>query len=256
MNTLDGRVAVVTGGLRGIGRATVRALSEVGAMVTVFDLDPPESHTVAALTVSNLTVAQISYLQADVTDRRQVEQAVRNVLAEFGQIDVLVNNVGVGAPAVPVDESEPDEWEQIVTRNLTSAYFCARAVTGSMKKRRQGRIVNVSSQGGRSKSEIGNLSYASAKAGMLGFTRQLAQELGPFGIAVNAVAPGLTLTERVAKRMEAIPAARRQSMIDAIPLGRFAEPDEIAAVIRFLASDEARYVTGATIDVNGGRFMM
>ena len=249
-------MAVVTGGLRGIGRATLRALAEAGAMAAVFDLDPPESPAVAALTASNAAAARIFYRRADVTDRRRVEQAVREVLAEFGKIDVLVNNVGVGAPAVPVDESAPDEWEQIVTRNLTSAYYCVRAVAGAMKQRRQGRIVNVSSQGGRSKSEIGNLSYASAKAGVLGFTRQLAQELGPFGITVNAVAPGLTLTDRVVKRMEAIPAAQRQGMIDAIPLGRFAEPEEIAAVIRFLASDEARYVTGATIDVNGGRFMM
>lgn len=234
----------------------MQALAEAGALVAVFDLDTPDSPLVTSLTESNAARTRAIYRRADVTDRRQVDQAVHEVLDELGKIDILVNNVGVGAPAMPIDESAPDEWEQIVTRNLSSAYYCARAVAATMKRRRRGRIVNISSQGGRSKSEIGNLSYASAKAGILGFTRQLAQELGPYGITVNAVAPGLTLTERVVNRLKTVSAEHRQAMVDAIPLGRFAEPDEIASVIRFLASDDARYITGAVIDVNGGRFMM
>lgn len=256
MHTFQDHVAIVTGGLRGIGLATLRALAELDAKVVAFDLDPPESSVVAAALGSCADHRCAFYQKADVTKRDEIASAVADVLKRFGRIDILVNNVGGGLPVVPIESSAPQEWESLVTLNLTSAYNCARAIVSAMKKQRTGRIVNVSSQAGRSKSEISNLSYASAKAGLLGMTRQLAQELGPFGITVNAVAPGLTLSERVEKRISAIPTDERQHLLDAIPLGRFAKPQEIAAVILFLASDEASYVTGATIDVNGGRFMM
>ena len=248
-------MALVTGGLRGIGKACVLALAQAGIAIAVFDRDPAGSAAPADIAAA---VAQRAvpffYRQADVTDYEFVSASIAEVVAAQGSVDVLVNNVGVGAPPVPVEEVPLEQWHHLIALNLTSAFYCVRAAVPSMKKRGKGSIVNISSQAGRSRSEIGNLPYAAAKAGILGFTRQLANELGPFGIRVNAVAPGLTLNERVAKRLENLQQDRRAALTAAVPLGRLGHPDEIADVIAFLASDAARYITGATIDVNGGRF--
>lgn len=254
---LGDRVAIITGGLRGIGRATSLALASAGATVVVFDVDDPTATVVEDLRRQSTTEDwKCRYLRADATSWTEVSAAVGKVLDEFGAVGVLVNNVGVGAPPLPLEELPEEQWNDLIARNLSSAYICSKAVVRAMKKRRWGRIINVSSQAGRSKSEIGNLPYASAKAGLLGFTRQLANELGPFGVTVNAVAPGLTLSERVAGRLQSFDEAAKQKMIDPIPLKRLGMPEEIAAVIVFLASDDSSYITGATIDVNGGRFMM
>jgi NAD(P)-dependent dehydrogenase (short-subunit alcohol dehydrogenase family) len=251
------QVAVVTGGLRGIGKASVLALAATGATVAALDQDEPGS---ALPTEVAAAVAQHKssfwYRKVDIMEAAPVAQVMSEIIETHGRVDILVNNVGASAPPLPVEEIPLEMWDRLIALNLTSAFLCVRAVVPAMKANRRGSIINISSQAGRSKSEIGNLPYAAAKAGILGFTRQLASELAPFGIRVNSVAPGLTMSERVEKRLATQSAERRAELTAAVPLGRLGYTDEIAAVVAFLASDAASYITGATVDVNGGRFMI
>lgn len=258
MGRLEGQVAIVTGGVRGIGRAIAAACSREGAAVAVLDLDEADSPPVRELgDCMGGSGKRGLYLRANVTERAEVQGAVEEVVRAFGRVDILVNNAGGGMDPVPLEDLEEADWSRVLTLNLTAAYLCSRALIKHMKAQGSGRIINISSQAGRSKSELANLPYASAKAGLLGFTRQLANEVGPYGITVNAVAPGLVLSgERVQRRWEARSEAERRRMVEAIPLRRLGTPEEIAAVVAFLASPEASYITGATIDVNGGRFML
>jgi NAD(P)-dependent dehydrogenase (short-subunit alcohol dehydrogenase family) len=255
--TLAGRAAIVTGGLRGIGWAVSQGFAALGANVAIFDRDEAGAPAVlAAQQAASALGVELLYVACDVTGEDDVRRSVALVGERFGSIDSLVNNVGVGAPPRPIEEVTLEEWRRIMDLNLLSMFLCSRAVAPVMKRQGRGTIVNLSSQAGRSKSEIGNLPYACAKAGVLGFTRQLANELAPFGVRVNAVAPGLTLSERVETRLSALEASKRQELAAAVPLGRLGDPGEIAEAILFLATDASSYVTGATLDVNGGRFMM
>ncbi|HZR04005.1 MAG TPA: SDR family NAD(P)-dependent oxidoreductase [Burkholderiales bacterium] len=246
-----GRTAIVTGGLHGIGRATVDGLLTSGANVAIFDLEEESTDSTA-----RLESERSIYVQVDAVDRGSVDSGVQRVVKKFGRLDILVNNVGGSQPPVVLESLDETGWDRIIALNLKSAYVCTRAVIGRMKAQRYGAIVNLSSQAGRSRSELGNLPYATAKAGILGFTRQLAHEVAPYNIRVNAVAPGVTLTERVLAKWNAWPASQRQAVVAPIPLGRLASPMEIANVILFLASEESSYMTGTCLDVNGGRFML
>jgi NAD(P)-dependent dehydrogenase (short-subunit alcohol dehydrogenase family) len=255
--SMKGRTAIVTGGLRGIGWAVARGFADRGAKVSIIDRDPADAQQVTtAQNEIEAAGAALLYIQADVTSEAEVRSLVARVIDRFGAVDALVNNVGVGAPPKPIEQVSVDEWTKVVNQNILSAFLCSREVAPHMKRQRRGTIVNMSSQAGRSKSEIGNLPYACAKAGVLGFTRQLANELAPFGVRVNAVAPGLTLSERVEVRLSAMEEPQRKEFSAAVPLGRLGEPREIADAILFLSTDASSYVTGATLDVNGGRFMM
>ena len=256
--TLEGQVVIVTGGSRGIGRATALALAEEGAAVSVFDLDDDAAELVKELVAAvERAGGTCLYQRADVTSSADVARGVETTLRRFGRIDALVNNVGGGMDSVPLEDLEEHDWERLIRLNLTATYLCTRAVILSMKAQQRGRIVNISSQAGRYKSELSNLTYASAKAGVLGFTRQLAHELGPLGITVNAIAPGLVMSgERVAARWEARSEDERRKLLEAIPLRRLGRSEEIARVVVFLVSQDSSYITGATIDVNGGRHMV
>jgi len=250
---MNGRVALVTGASRGIGAATAVELGRRGAQVAV-----------SARTVTDLeeVVAKIEKeggqglsVPCDVTDSEQVERMVAKVMDKWGRLDILVNNAGRGGAGPPVEEISAEEWDRLITLNLKSAFLCIRAVAPIMKRQGYGRIVNVSSRAGRSHSEVTGPVYGSAKAGMLGLTRHMAAELGPYGITVNAVAPGLVMSQRVKARFEALTEEEQRKTIMNIPLRRLAEPEEIARTIAFLASDDASYVNGVALDVNGGIYM-
>ena len=247
---LAGKAAIVTGAGGGIGEAIARTLAREGAAVAVVDMQEDLARDVAA--GIGRDGGKALALRADVTVAPDVEAMVRASLAALGPVDILVNNVGGYATLRTTWEIEETEWDFIVALNLKSAFLCSKAVIPHMLARRTGRIVNLSSIVGRTAPTLSAAHYSAAKAGVRGLTWHLARELAPHGITVNAVAPWLTLTERIRKlRSPETDAALRAQT----PLGRFAEPQEVADAVLFLASDESAYVTGATLDVNGGMFM-
>ena len=174
---------------------------------------------------------------------------------EWGRLDILVNNAGMGNAAIPVEKIPLEDWDYAVALNLRSAFLCVRSAVPVMKRQGYGRIINVSSFAGRNYSRLSGPDYGSAKAGLLGFTRHMAVELGPYGICVNAVAPSIVLTDRVKAKWEARTEEERQVVLSSIPLRRVGQPEEVATVIAFLASEDASYVNGVCIDINGGSYM-
>ena len=251
---LSGKTAIVTGSSRGIGRAIALAMAREGANVVVNGRKEDACDLAGSIKTSGGKALGVI---ADVTAERDVHRLVEETLHTFGSIHILVNNAGGGGPRIPVEEIDPAAWEGEMRVNLTAAFLCSRAVIGPMKKQRWGRVVNISSQAGRSGSELAGIVYATAKAGLLGFTRQLARQVAPYGILVNAVAPGVILSgERIEKKWLQRSEEERREMLKSIPLERLGKPEEVAPAVIFLASEEASYITGTVIDVNGGRFMM
>lgn len=252
----EDKTAILTGGAKGIGKATaLRYLSE-GGRLAVIDQEAPDSSFAEALrSEAGQNSQRLAYIKADATDEADVARAVQEAEAALGPADILVNNVGFGANPTPIETLSLAEWEQFMSINLTSAFLLTRAVVPGMRERGYGRIVNLASVAGRSISEISNLHYSTAKAAILGFTRRLGFAEAEYGICVNSVAPGTVFTDRVRTRYEALPEEEQERRRDEIPMKRPARPEEIAAAILFLASDDASYITGACIDVNGGRFM-
>jgi 3-oxoacyl-[acyl-carrier protein] reductase len=227
--TTQSRVAVVTGSAHGIGSAIVDGLRADGVIVHGIDKDT-----------------------VDVTDT----EAIASFLARVGRVDILVNNAGgvVGQTHHPIEEISDGDWSAILDANLTSTFKCVRAVVPQMKQFGWGRIVNISSGAGRSASLTGIQAYASAKAGQIGFTRQMAHELGPFGITVNCVVPGFVLSNPTTRRQwESYGEAGQAALVEGIAVRRLGEPEDIANGVRFLVSDAASYVTGQVLPVNGGR---
>lgn len=252
----EGRTAILTGGAKGIGRATALRFLAEGGRLAVIDMEPEGGDFAVALRRDAGDGGnRLLYVTGDATDETQVRAAVDTAEAGLGPADILINNVGFGANPRPIEDLGRDEWDRFLAINLTSAFLMTRAVLPGMRARRYGRIVNLASIAGRGISEISNLHYSTAKAAVIGFTRKLAFEEAANGIAVNAVAPGTVFTDRVRNRYEALDPADQAARMAAIPLGRAARPEEIAAAILFLASDDASYITGTTLDVNGGRLM-
>jgi NAD(P)-dependent dehydrogenase (short-subunit alcohol dehydrogenase family) len=242
------KVVIVTGAAKGIGLRIARAFAGEGARVAALDIDTPGVEAVAK-ELGGQTVG----LTVDVTSAPAVRAAVEAIVARWGRIDVLVNNAGGFARIRRTEDIPDDEWEAIFRLNVTSAFLCTKAVLPVMKRQRAGAIVNLASIVGRGSAVTVTSHYAAAKAAILGFTRHVAREVGPDGITVNAVAPGTVATERF-KALRAPEEVAR--LAEQIPLRRVAEPEEIAGCVLFLASDAARYVTGAALDVNGGLLMM
>jgi 3-oxoacyl-[acyl-carrier protein] reductase len=229
---LDGKVALVTGTAHGIGAAIADGLEADGATVHRVDRDT-----------------------ADLSDPDQVSALVERI----GRVDVLVNNAGgvAGQVGRPIEEVSPADWQAVVDANLTSAFLCTRAVVPGMKAAGAGRIVNISSGAGRSVSLTGIQAYASAKAGQIGFTRQMAHELGPFGITVNCIAPGFILSNPTTQvQWESYGEEGQRRLVERIALRRLGKPEDIANGVRFFASERAGWVTGQTISIDGGTTLL
>jgi 3-oxoacyl-[acyl-carrier protein] reductase len=243
-------VAIVTGAAQGIGRATALRLASEGARVAVVDVDAER----AAPVVEEVEAAggQAAAFGCDVSARDQVDATVEAVVSRFGRVDILVNNAGITRDNLLFKMSD-DEWDAVLDVNLKSVFLLTRAVQRHMVEARYGRIVSLSSR-----SALGNrgqANYAAAKAGIQGLTATLAIELGPFNITVNAVAPGYVatpMTDATARRVGSTPEDRQRVAAENTPLRRVGQPEEIASVIAFFASDDAAYVSGQTLYVNGG----
>jgi NAD(P)-dependent dehydrogenase (short-subunit alcohol dehydrogenase family) len=250
MADLTGRVALITGAGRGMGRASAERIAADGARVVVNDLDEARATEVADRLVSE--GAEAVGVAADVSAAADVCRLVDAAREEFGEVDVLVNNAGV-LRRTGILALEEDEWDLVLDVNLKGTYLCTRAVLPAMKEAGWGRVVNISSSAGRSVSTLGGPHYTTAKAAVLGFTRAVAKEMAPFGITLNAVCPGLVNTEMV---NEVITDAQTRAYADSFPIKRLAEPEEVAELVAFLASDRAAYITGASLDINGGDLML
>jgi len=245
------RTVVVTGAGHGIGRGIAAAFAQNGATVWACGIDTQGLTETAGMLGNDGRVQDL-----DVTQPGQVEQFFTNVVAVHGAVDVLVNNAGgvLGQRGQPVDEVTDAEWDAIVSVNLNGTFNCARAVAPHMKAARAGSIVNISSGAGLGVSLTGIQAYASAKAGQIGLTRQLAHELGPFGVRVNAVAPGFVLSNVDTERQwDAYGEDGQRRLIESIALRRLGQPEDIANAVLFLASDFASWITGQILSVNGGK---
>jgi NAD(P)-dependent dehydrogenase (short-subunit alcohol dehydrogenase family) len=247
---LEGRVAVVTGGGRGIGKAICAKLIEAGAKVVVADIDE-DSAKQTAKELSGPSGAVIGSF-VDVAQEGSVSSLMQMVLETFGKIDILVNDAGIMYRTRLMDISL-DEWERTLQVNLTGAFLCTKAVLPIMRESEFGRIVNISSSAGRSVSTLGGAHYTASKAGLLGLTRAAAKEVSPLGITVNAICPGLIETKMA---METTTPEELQRFLDSFPIPRLGSPEEIGHLVVFLCSDEAAYITGASLDVNGGDLMI
>lgn len=248
------QVALITAAGSGIGRATAGIMAREGAVVIGVDTDAERlDRLVAELRAAGGTAHG---RQADALAAAAVEEVVASLVAEFGRIDILVNGVGgstiIARPGAAVDELSLAEWQRLIAFNLDGTFLFCHAVAPVMKRQRRGKIVNLSSIAGRGLSESSSSAYAAAKGGIIAFTRKLAYELGPYGVTVNAIAPSLTLSERLRPRWERQSAEEQAAAIARTPLRRIAEPIDQARVICFLASSDADFVTGVTIDVTGG----
>lgn len=250
----DGKVAVITAAASGIGRATADIIGREGG--TVVGVDTDEARLEKAMVAIRDAGGHAYPLRVDALDAAQVQAAVDRVARDQGRIDILVNAVGgstiIARPAATVEELTLPEWQRLITFNLDGTFLFCHAVAPVMKRQRSGKIVNISSIAGRGLSASSSSAYAAAKGGIIAFTRKLAHELGPFGVTVNAIAPSLTLTERIRPRWEQRTASEQADEIARTPLRRVAEARDQAGVICFLASSEADFVTGVTIDVTGG----
>ena len=246
---LDGRVAVVTGGAGGIGSAVCEGFAAAGAIVVIVD--------VAGVEEAAEALGSNAYgVTVDVADADEVGAMMAEVNERFGGPHILVTLAGgsLGTPPT-LDEIMPDHLARVLDVNVKGTFFCAQAAAPFMEASGGGSIITVSSIGARTPSPVTGAAYAAAKSAIGGLTRKLARELGPANIRVNAIAPGLFLSDRVRERFEAMPEPERREVIDAIALGRIPEVREIVEPILFLASEASSFITGITLDVNGGRYL-
>jgi 3-oxoacyl-[acyl-carrier protein] reductase len=245
--TLSGRVAWVTGASQGIGRACAIRLAEAGATVALASrsqekLDQVAQHILAA-------GGQAAAFPVDVSDEGQIKAVFKAILAQFGKVDILINNAGVTRDQL-VMRMKRSDWDTVLNTNLTSAYLCTQQAIGSMLKQRWGRIINITSVFGQT-GQAGQANYASSKAGLIGLTMAIAREVGSRSITCNAVAPGFIETAMTST----LPDQLKQTALHAIPLGRIGSPEDVAHAVAFLASEQAAYITGHVLNVNGGMLM-
>jgi len=251
----QGQVALISAAGAGIGRATALIIAREGGTVVGVDVDPVALDRLTADVAG--AGGRALALQADALDAAAVEGEVRRTVDAYGRIDILVNAVGgstiVSRPAATLDELSLEEWQALLHFNLTATFLLSHAVVPVMKWQGAGKIVNLASIAGRGVSQSSSSAYATAKGGIIALTRKLAFELGPHGVTVNAIAPSLTLSERIRPHWDRRSADAQAAEIRRTPLGRVATPEDQARVICFLASSDADFVTGVTIDVTGGQ---
>lgn len=243
------RIALVTGGMGGIGHAICRALHQQGMqVVAAYKRD----HKAAQSWQEKERKAGFDFAIAyvDVTDFTSCEDLIKKVESEIGPIDVLINNAGITRDSVCGKMSKIN-WDIVISTNLNSVFYMSRAVINGMKDRGYGRIINIASINGQ-KGQFGQVNYSASKAGMHGFTKALAREVAVKGITVNTVSPGYVVTDMVM----AVPETIREKILAEIPIGRFAQPDEVARVVVFLADEKSSYITGANFAINGGQYLL
>ena len=246
----EGKVVIVTGAARGMGKATAAAFAREGARVVVNDVRLAEAEAAAAeMRAAGGDAASIA---ADVSLRADAQRLVRETVERFGSVHVLVNNAGI-LSRTPLDEIPEDEWDAVMAVNVKGVFLCAQAVFPVMKANRYGKIVNVASSAGRSVSTFGGAAYTTSKAAVLGLTRHIAREGAPYGINCNSTSPGSMDTEMVRANASAETINKEAQTI---PLRRLGTAEDEASLVLFLASDEASYITGATVDINGGGLMI
>ena len=248
MTRFEGKTALVTGGSRGIGRAICRELAAGGATVAVNYRSNSQAadDTVAAIAAQGGAAIAI---QADVCDAKQVSALFKSVRSQFGGLDMLVNNAGITRDNI-IMLMKPDDFDIVQATNLRSCWLCGKEAARIMMRKRAGSIINISSVVGIA-GNGGQTNYAASKAGIIGLSKSLAKELAPRGVRVNAVAPGFVVTDMTAELSDEL----KGSALDAIPLGRMGEPEDIAKAVAFLASDDSAYITGQTLVVDGGMVM-
>jgi 3-oxoacyl-[acyl-carrier protein] reductase len=243
MFELTGQTAIVTGAATGIGEAIARRLAAAGATVAIADLDVEGARRVAE------SMANGAFpLQLDIASSDSARKAVAEILARTGRLDILVNNAGIAGRAAPLWEQTDADWQQILAINLTGVFNCCRAVIQHMRERKYGRIVNIASIAGK-EGNPNMTGYSSTKAGVIGFTKSLAKEVATDGICVNSVAPAVVQT----RILDQLTEAQIEYMTQRIPMRRTGKPEEIAAVVHFLASPDCSFVTGQCYDASGGR---
>ncbi|PDW03444.1 3-oxoacyl-ACP reductase family protein [Candidatus Viridilinea mediisalina] len=249
MGKLDGQIAIVTGAGRGIGRAIAIALAAEGAKVAVnYNSSATAADEVVAQINADAGEERAFAIKANVSDAEQARSLINTVHERWGRLDIMVNNAGITRDR-SIRKMNDTDWLDVIQTNLNAVFFCTTAAMQHMTNQKHGRIINISSMNGQT-SAFGQANYGASKGGIIAFTKTVALELARFGITVNVVAPGFTMTDMFAK----VPEKVQDDIKSRIPLGRFARPEEIAKAVVFLAAD-ADYITGAQINVNGGAYM-
>ena len=243
---LDGKLVLVTGASRGIGKAIALTLGRAGATVIGTATTESGSDNISKIFADNKVSGK--GIKLNVTDNEQIASLIKSVNEDFGSIDILINNAGITRDNILLRMKE-DEWEDIINTNLSSVYRMSKSVLRGMIKKRSGRIISITSVVG-TMGNAGQSNYAAAKAGMIGFTKSLAREVGVRGITVNAVAPGFIETDMTSN----LPGEQKEALASQIPMGRLGTPDEVANAVLFLAGDSGSYITGQTLHVNGGMY--
>jgi len=242
---LEGKVALVTGGGRGLGEVICRTLAREGAHIAVSDINLADAERVA--TAIRRVGSKAVAIKADVSSQKEVKAMVAQAIEALGTIDILVNNAGICHQGSVAEMSE-ETWDKVLDVNLKGTFLCSREVMPTLKEKRSGKVVSLGSLAGQVGGLVVGANYSASKAGVICFTKALAKELAPFGINVNCIAPGVIDTEMT----QAFP---REEMAKSIPLRKLGEPQDVADAVLFLVSQESKYITGQTISVNGGIFM-